>query len=79
MQRVLTDIKIIKAKVRYLQMIIDDQIILMRKKDCLINTTQIFKLTPLTQNQQKHKFKILKNKIKVQYFLTKETHESNNT
>ena len=75
----LTDIKVMKAKVGYLQMMIDGQVILMREEDCLINATQIFKLTPLTQNQQRHKFKILKNKTKVQYFPARGTHGPNNT
>ena len=49
----------------YLQMIIDGQVVFMRKSDCMINATQILKLSTLTQNEQDYKIKALKYKQKL--------------
>ena len=49
----------------YLQMMIDGQVVFMRKSDYMINATQILKLSTLTQGEQDYKIKALKYKQKL--------------
>lgn len=63
----LTDIKVTKAKAGgYLQMKIDDQVVLMQEDNCLVNANQILKLSPLNQKQRARRIKALRDAGKVQ-------------
>lgn len=62
----LTVIEVVKANVGYVQMTIGDQVVFMQEDNCLINATQILKLSSLTQEQRKRRLTILRNANKVQ-------------
>lgn len=65
-QHVPTSVEVVKAKPGYLQMTVDDQVVLLQEDKCLINATQILKLCPLSKGQRAWRLKALGDKGKAE-------------
>lgn len=79
MQQVLTGCEVMKANREHVQMMVDDQIVLMREEDCTINATQLLKLSKKTISQQRKILDILRENSKGVFRPAQGTHGRKNT